>query len=176
VNATPYQIGLLQHTLGLNERRRESYRNHFVAGNGHSDMPHLEALERAGLMERRPSPRFLDAGDIVFAATDAGHDAAIAALPEPRKRTKADDWRDRDGCESFGEFLCGDKLPKFERRRAPRGEKGDRFGDQHRMFRMRAAYWSDYQREIEGDWCPTMKEAKVSYKAKLKAFHARAAA
>ncbi|MFP3647575.1 hypothetical protein [Paraburkholderia sp. SIMBA_054] len=127
-------------------------------------------------MERRATPKFLDADDIVFAATDSGREGAIAALPAPKKRTRADEWRDRDGCESFGEYLCGGKLPKFERRRAPRGEKCDRFGDQHRMFRMRDAYWGDYQREIEGDWLPTMKEAKASYKAKLKAFNARAAA
>lgn len=171
--ATAYQLELLQHTLGLSEERRESYRNYFVAGSGHSDMRHLEALERAGLMERRRSPKFLVDGDIVFAATDAGRDAAVAALPAPRKRTKADDWRDRDGCESFGEFLCGDKLPRFERRRAPRGETGDRFGDQHRMFRMHTACWSDYEREVEGVWSPTMKEAKASYKAALKAFRAK---
>jgi hypothetical protein len=37
------------------------------------------------------------------------------------------------------------------------------------MFRMRDAYWSDYQRDVEGEWCATMKEAKASYKAALKA-------
>ena len=85
---TQYQIELLQHTLGLRVDRRESYRNHFVAGTGHSDMRHLEALERAGLMERRRTPSFLPEDDVVFAATDAGHKLALDALPEPKPRTR----------------------------------------------------------------------------------------
>lgn len=180
--ASQYQIELLHHTLGLSERNREPYRNHFVAGNGHSDMRHLEALERAGLMERRRSPSFLADGDIVFAATDAGREAAIDALPEPkppRKRSRYEEYLDADGCggDSFGEFLCGNKLPEFERRSAPRGEKGDRFGDQYRMFRR--AYGHAYDRygyrDVEGEWCATMKDAKASYKAALKARFKQAA-
>lgn len=170
---TRYEIELLQHTLGLSEQRREPYRNHFVAGEGHNDMRHLESLERAGLMERRRSPRFLSAGDIVFAATDAGREAAIAALPEPRKRTKADDWRDQDGCESFGEFLTNGRLPKFEQRRAYGDAPRDRYGCEYRMYRTQA--WPhDYQRDVEGDWRATKKEAKASYKAALKARNAKA--
>lgn len=173
MSATPYQIGLLQHTLGLNERRREPYRNYFVAGSGHSDMRHLEALECAGLMERRPAPKFLADGDVVFAATDAGREAAIAALPEiepPRKRTRHQEYLDADGCagDSFTEFLCGRQFPIFESRRAPRDQKGDRYGYQHRMYRLGKEMWC-YDRDVEGDWCTTMKEAKASYKAALKA-------
>lgn len=175
VQVTKYQVELIQHTLGLSERRREPYRNHFVAGDGHHDMRHLEALEQAGLMERRRSPSFLADGDIVFAATDAGRDAAIAALPEPRKRTKADDWRDRDGCESFGEFLCGSRLPEFESRQPWRheGHKTDRFGYQWRMYRCRGSW---VESEVVGEWCATKKEAKASYKAALKALKQRGGA
>lgn len=165
MRATPYQISLLQHTLGLSEHRRDPYRNHFVAGHGHSDMRHLEELERAGLMERRQSPRFLVDGDIVFAATDAGREAAIDALPAPRKRTLADDWRDRDGDESFGEFLCGARLPEYEHRYARSG--AGRNVSEYRMFRR--ARWGDYHHEVEGGWFRTKKEAKASYKAALKA-------
>lgn len=163
--ASKYQIGLLHHTLGLSERRRESYRNHFVAGSGHSDMPHLEALERAGLMERRRTPKFCDPADIVFAATDAGLTAAIAALPEPTppaKRSRYEEYLDADGCggDSFGEFLCGARLPEFE------GKRDFRARDtKYRMFR-RADHWT---RDVEGEWCKTKKEAKASYKAALKA-------
>ena len=153
--ATPYQIELLQHTLGLSEQRRESYRNHFVAGNGHSDMRHLEALERAGLMERRPAPPFLHDGDIVFAATDAGRETAIAALPVPRKRTRYEEYLDADGCagDSFGEFLCGMRLPEFETRRDMR--RDSRYGfvtvTEYRMFR-RAERWT---RDVQVGWCTT---------------------
>ncbi|WP_250538765.1 MULTISPECIES: hypothetical protein [unclassified Caballeronia] len=173
---TPYQIELLQHTLGLRVDRRESFRNHFVAGDGHTDMPHLEALERAGLMERRRSPRFLADGDIVFAATDAGHQAALAALPEPAKRTRYEDYLDADGCagNSFGEFLCGLRLPEYETRRDLR--RDERYGvvtiTEYRMFR-RYDYWT---RDVQGGWCRTKKEAKASYKEELAAFRKRAKA
>lgn len=174
MQATPYQISLLQHTLGLSERSREPYRNHFVAGNGHDDMRDLEALERAGLMERRRTPAFLADGDIVFAATDAGRETAIAALPEPeplRKRTRYEDYLDADGCagDSFGEFLCGDRLPKFERRTPFLGSWRD---TEYRMYRNHAFPY-DFQRDVEGDWRKTMKEAKASYKAALKASEQR---
>jgi len=160
-----YQIGLLHHTLGLSEHRRESYRNHFVAGSGHSDMPHLEALERAGLMERRRTPKFCDPADIVFAATDAGITTAIAALPEPvqpAKRSRYEEYLDADGCggDSFGEFLCGARLPEFEEKRDFRARD-----TKYRMFRQ-ADRWT---RDAEGEWCSTKKEAKASYKAALKA-------
>jgi hypothetical protein len=177
VSATPYQINLLQHTLGLSERRREPYRNHFVAGHGHSDIPHLEALERAGMMERRPSPKFLPDDDIVFAVTDAGREVAIAALPSPPKRTRYDEYLDADGCagDSFGEFLCGRGLPQFETRRE--FTRDPRFPDvndlvwvtQHRMFRLRRNDWAfSSERDVQGEWCVTQKEAKASYKAALK--------
>ena len=41
-------------------------------------MPSLEALEAQGLMRRVRSPGFLGKGDIVFAATEAGRELAIA--------------------------------------------------------------------------------------------------
>lgn len=38
----------------------------------------------------------------------------------------------------------------------------------------RFAHWSPYETlEVAGDWAPTMKEAKASYKAALKEFRAR---
>lgn len=172
--ATPYQVSLLHHTLGLSERRREPYRNHFVASEKHSDIRHLEALERAGLMERRPAPKFLNQGDIVFAVTDAGHEAALAALPKPRKRTRYEEYLDADGCggDSFGEFLCGSKLPQFE------SEYDYRAGRYHYRYRMyRRAYAHDYDRhgyrDVESEWCATKKDAKASYKAALKAHTSR---
>lgn len=173
---TSYQIELLWHTLGLRSDRREPYRNHFVAGNGHSDMRHLESLEKAGLMERRRSPGFLDDSDVVFAATDAGREAAIAALPKPTppaKRSRYEDYLDADGCagNSFGEFLCGIRLPEYETRRDLRRDErhGVRTITEYRMFR-RADYWT---RDVQGGWCTTMKDAKASYKAALKALRSK---
>lgn len=64
-------VRLLRHTLGLN-RSHEAYRNHFVASDGHSDMPNLLFLEQHGLMARAKTPGFLDPDTIVFVATEAG--------------------------------------------------------------------------------------------------------
>jgi hypothetical protein len=170
---TPYQVELLHHTLGLSERRRESFRNYFVAGEGHHDMHDLEALERAGLMERRATPGFLHAGDIVFAATDAGRDQAISALPEPREPTRYEDFLAHDGCcGSFGEYLTNGRVPKFEQRSAYGRAPRDRYGYEYRMYR--TDVWPrEYRRDVEGDWCASKKDAKASYKAVLKRRHAQ---
>ncbi|WP_321967074.1 hypothetical protein [Burkholderia cepacia] len=171
--ASQVQIGLLHHALGVNAQQHCPYRNRFVAGPGHHDLADLETLERDGLMERARTPSFLAASDIVFMVTDAGRDVAMAALPTLRKRTRVDDWYARDGSESFGEFLCGDRLPQFERREAPPGEPRGRWGSQYRMFRCRHRY---DEPEICGDWKPTKKQARASYKAALALHKARATA
>ncbi|WP_186083640.1 hypothetical protein [Burkholderia gladioli] len=160
---TQYQIELLQHTLGINCDRREPYRNYFVASTGHSDFPHLDALVSVGLMERRPAPKFLAAGSIVFAATDAGRITAIAALPEPKPRTRFDDFLDYDHSVSFAEYLCGDRAPSFELRVAANGRPSGKWGYEYRMVRCR--YRAGL--EVIGEWKPTKKEAKASYKAAL---------
>lgn len=166
--ATAAQIGLLQHTLGINERNREPYRNHFVASAGHHDMKDLVQLEAAGLMIRGHRPGFLPGESIVFYTTKAGRVLAITSLPVPKKPTRYEEYLRADGCagDSFGEFLCGGRLPKVEYRsdswhwdpRIPRG---------YRMYRED----SYCRRDVEGQWCKTKAEAKASYKAALKARH-----
>lgn len=156
------QVELLHHTLGLSIDHRESYRNYFVAGPGHHDMPDLEALEALGLMTRSRAPKFCADGDIVFRATDAGRAVALDSLPPPPKRTRYGEWLDADCCESFGEFLCGSRLPTLDARRQYEGGKA-RW--QWRMYRRDSFGY----REIAGGWADTKKAAKVSYKAALKA-------
>jgi hypothetical protein len=173
---TEYQIELLHHTLGLSEQRRESYRNHFVAGNGHSDMRHLEELEQAGLMERRRTPQFLPDGDVVFAATDAGRALAVSTLPESPKLTPAksryEQYRDVSECyDSFAAFL-GIPEVNFEYRDNT-GHPDYRRVREYRMYRGRFVCLSN---DLKGDWKPTMKEAKASYKAALKARASRKSA
>lgn len=173
---TTSQLGLLHHTLGVNPERREPYRNHFVAGRGHSDMPDLEALVAAGLMAHSAKPGFLAADDTVFRVTDSGRAYALEHLPvalPPKKRTRYEEYLDADGCagDSFAEFLCGDRLPRFESRQAYGNSPRDRYGYEYRMYR-RQSYPYDYRRDIEGDWAPTKKEAKANYKAALTAHRA----
>jgi transketolase N-terminal domain/subunit len=75
------QMGLLHHTLGLSARQREPFRNHFVASDGHSDLPNLLVLVEKGLMKEYAAPDFLGGGSRLFKATQFGIDTALAALP-----------------------------------------------------------------------------------------------
>lgn len=175
---TAYQIGLLQHTLGINERHREPHRNHFVAGPGHEDMLDLERLEASGLMIRGHRPGFLPSDSIVFYTTEAGRFLAITSLPEPKKPSRYEEYLDADGCagDSFGEFLCGSRLPQYESKSlsfyglypAQPELEGWR-GNVYRMYR--ADVYGRH--EIDGQWCKTKKDAKTSYKAALKAYQER---
>ena len=153
---TSEALHVLHHTLGLSPDRREPFRNHFVAGVGHRDMPTLEELERAGMMERRRTPAFCDKADVVFAATDAGRSLAIDLLPPKPVRTKYDEFLREDCFDSFSDFL-GIWKPTYESRFI--GKKWE-----FRMYRMKT-----YERDVEGAWAPTKKSAKASYKAALKA-------
>ncbi len=155
--ATSRQIELLQHTLGLSAEHRTSHRNHFVAGTGHHDMPELQVMETLGLMQRVRTPSFCPEGDIVFCATDAGRSIALGALPPPRERTRYEGFLDYDGCISFGQFLCGDKLPTFER---------------EQDWRTGTVRWRMVRRvhgaiDVAGEWSATKKDAKASYKHAL---------
>lgn len=154
------QLRLLHHTLGLCPDQRRPYRNHFVAGTGHDDMPDLEALEAAGLMHRRPTPKFCEPGDVVFHATDKGISTALALLASPRKRSRYDDFLDADSGMSFGEFLCGSRIPCIEFDCKPTGQR------MYRMYRETRSC-GQIERDVQGHWSSTRKEAKASYKKAL---------
>ena len=156
---TKQALSVLHHTLGLRPDRRESFRNHFVAGQGHHDMPALEELEQAGLMERRRTPKFCSEGDIVFAATDAGRDVAVELLPPEPERTKYEEYLHADCFDSFAAYL-GIWKPEYEWRR-----DGTRW--EYRMYRSKG--YQIHERDVEGEWAATKKDAKASYKAALKA-------
>ena len=150
--ATQHQIGLMQHALGINENRREPYRNYFLTSGGHSDNADLESLVAAGLMTSRAAPSFCADGDVVYHVTDAGREMAIAALPEPKKRTRYEEYLAADYGHSFAEWL-GIDVPKIE--------YGSWYPNDGK-FRM-------VSRRAAGEWCNTQKEAKASYKNKLSA-------
>lgn len=73
---TPRQIELARHALGLDGRRVESYRNHFVAGKDHDDFGEWIAMCAAGLARRRVNSR-MAGGDDVFWLTIDGATAAL---------------------------------------------------------------------------------------------------
>jgi len=155
-------IELMQHALGINERQREPYRNYFLACGDHPDNTEWQKLVERGLAKSSPAPEW-SCGDVVYQVTDAGQAVAISALPEPKKPTRYDEYLHSEVCESFGEWL-GIQLPEYEYR-AVDSFKGKY---EYRMFRRSRIYW-DYSVDVKGEWCPTKKAAKASYKAALRA-------
>lgn len=159
---TPRQIEIMQHTLGINESRREPYRNYYAAGPLHYANSDLETLVSLGMMTKSPAPKFCPSGDVVYSCTDTGRDTALSALPPPPKPTRYSEYLDADSCQDFSEWLLGWKKPEFEYRR-----DGGRW--QYRMFRKSYSDYHGYPvRDVEGDWCNTKKAAKASYKEALK--------
>lgn len=152
-------IELMQHALGISERNRTPYRNYFLAGEGHTDNVKWEELVSDGFATSRPAPDFVGGGTL-YHVTEKGEEAAISALPEPKKRTRYDDYLHSEVCESFGEWL-GIELPVYEDR------KVGRYKWEYRMVRRSRAYWDSYY-DVRGDWMPTKKAAKASYKEALR--------
>ncbi|MEQ5184386.1 hypothetical protein ABN222_07620 [Providencia alcalifaciens] len=154
-------IELMQHALGINERNREPYRNYFLS-NKKDDA--WEELVNQGLAISHPAPKGV-CGDVYYQVTDEGKDVAISQLPEPKKKTKYDEYLDADTCLSFGEYILGNELPEY-RYMHHRGES---------MYIMRAYKWDKYniRHEVEGEWMSTMKAAKASYKEALKLFRSK---
>jgi hypothetical protein len=169
MTATQKQVALLHHTLGLRPERRSSHRNHFVAGEGHHDMPDLQVLVGLGLMGYSPTPKFCNPSDIVFHVTDEGHKLAAELLPLPPKRTRYGEFQAMDCAETFGEFLTGNRMPRYETE-SDYSSVGGRYKSvyRHRMYRV---CWIDSfgrHRDVQGEWATTKKDAKASYKAALK--------
>src|SRR5690606_27160603 len=74
---TPEQRNLARHALGLPNKRRMSYRNHFVTGPGCSDYDRwMGMVERGHAKRRDASP--LSGGDPVFWLTGSGAKLALA--------------------------------------------------------------------------------------------------
>ena len=157
IKVTPYQLGLLHHTLGVNPERREPYRNHFVASPGHHDIDHLEVLVAMGYMARGYRPAFLEDDDVVFQCTDAGRAYALVHLPQPPKRSKYEDYRRSESSSSFAEWMGID---------VPRVDVDHRSGHQT-LYRYRRDSLFSWE-NVTGEWKSTKKEAKASYKEALR--------
>lgn len=155
-------IELMQHALGISDRNREPYRNYFLASEGHTDNEAWQELIAAGMAYASPAPSW-SCGDVIYQVTDAGKAVAIAALPEPKKRTRYDEYLHSEVCESFGEWL-GIEIPIYEDR-----EIG-RYKWEYRMVRRSRAYWDSYC-DVRGEWQPTKKAAKASYKEALRKYN-----
>lgn len=162
------QLDILHHTLGVNAQRREPWRNHYVASAGHHAQHDIAALVAAGMMAEGHRPAFLAQGDLVYFVTDAGREAAIDQLPLPPKRSRYDEFLDADYGHSFAEWL-GIELPELEHAGwHARGPK-----DHYRYTRPEFTRGDRWSPLITGEWKPTMKEAKSSYKLALAQTRAR---
>ncbi|MDU7096891.1 MAG: hypothetical protein E6314_00225 [Enterobacter sp.] len=151
-------IELMQHALGVSERNRESYRNYFLASKDSPDDLAWQALVANGLAKAGKAPEW-SCGDVVYQVTEAGKTVAISALPEPKKRTRYEEYLDADSCQPFSEWLLGYRLPEVEYSR----------DGKCRMFR--CSYDAAYgypRRDVEGEWCDTKKAAKATYKEALR--------
>lgn len=86
-------LGILRHSLGLNpDGTGSAYRNHFVAGLDHEDLPVIERAVRDGLMVRGKAPKFYAESDLTFHVTDAGRHAVGQSLLDEANRREG--WAD----------------------------------------------------------------------------------
>lgn len=84
---TSHQIDLGRHALGLPNRRRKSYRNHFIAGTDHDDYADwMKMVEEDNAF--RTNGGQLSGGDFVFRMTNQG---ALACL-KPWERLDREDF------------------------------------------------------------------------------------
>lgn len=163
---TPHMLHLLHHTLGLRPDRRESFRNYYVASEGHGEITNLRALVDADMMRESKAPAFCHEDSIMFCCTEAGKAYAIENLPTEPKRTRYDEYMRADFGHCFAEWL-GINRPFYDARRSAAGWE-------YQMRRRDRLYTWGAWGAVSGDWKPTKKEAKASYKAALHAFNARA--
>jgi len=87
-SATPEQLRILEHTVGVSNLKRRDwrkcttldrcYRNHYVASEGHHAMPQLLELERRGWMTRRDVPIPCGPDSAMFFVTAEGFEVLRA--------------------------------------------------------------------------------------------------
>jgi hypothetical protein len=100
------KLGILQHSLGLNEYGQgEQYRNYFVTGAGSSEHQVCLELVGMGLMYVRKTSRILTGGDDCFSVTAEGILYVIQNSPKPAPEKKL--TRSQKRYRSFLEADCG---------------------------------------------------------------------
>lgn len=72
---TPEQIELARHALGLPNKRRQSYRNHFVCGQGHPDWENWQDMVAAGLAKTRKGNALTGGYNWFWLTLDGAHNA-----------------------------------------------------------------------------------------------------
>jgi hypothetical protein len=103
---------LLWHSLGIDEDRREPYRNYFATSPNTTDYPDLVLLVDAGLMRVDKAPKW-SCSDLTFRVTEEGKIKALETLPVPPKISRSKMRYQRfleygDGFESFLDYCRWD--------------------------------------------------------------------
>ncbi len=169
---TDEQFDKVGHSLGINtyhallstrEKDKhlpdEFYRNYYCCGKS-AEKVFIE-LEKKGLAKR-----WTQFDQTYFAITDKGivlfrdmfaHRITSTYVPESKSKQKYEEYLDADVCDSFSEWLGIVQ---------PRVEYGGYHGPTSGLYR----YCSMKYFGVHGDWKPTKKAAKESYKIKLKEY------
>ncbi|WP_277850688.1 hypothetical protein [Moellerella wisconsensis] len=159
---TGQQAEFMQHALGIHENNRVSNRNYFLASG--RDVEIWTALVDVGYATGQLAPSWVGGGTL-FTVTESGIAIALAMLPKPKKVKRNNhypQYLNADCGDTFSEFLLGRRAPLVEHR-----TNGERY--EYRMYREKyCEYYSYLGRDVEGDWSPTQKAAKASYKLALK--------
>jgi hypothetical protein len=138
------------------------YRNYYAIGEANRDKSILDGLVISGIMTS--GEKF---GNLVYLVTNPGQarfreqfkaDVIDKAEPVKAPELNYERFLRRDGDQSFPEFL-GIKLPVYEYGRSSAGYTG--------LVRMVSTKYP----EVKGGYRKLKKDAKFSYKQKLKEFH-----
>lgn len=171
-------LHILQHSLGLDQYGRgRQYRNYYVAGG--AAVGRCQELAAMGYMREHKMAPELTGGAPCFFVTDRGFEAVAlyspAPPPEPKltaAQKRYQDHLDADGCWSFAESL-GITVPdvEFERHWINGDYKNGKWTSGRHEYRWRYRRSIRYSWGLDviaGDWKPTKKEAKASYKEALR--------
>lgn len=119
---TDKEKAIVLHTLGLSYGGLKSYRNHFVAGPGHYDLPILESLVTKGAMFRGYKPGFLDKDSFVFYVSEEWVDIAESYVRQKKAEEDAkltrSQKRYRQYLESDGVFNSFRDFLRYESKQA----------------------------------------------------------
>jgi hypothetical protein len=108
---TPKQRDLARHALGLPNKMRMSYRNRFVAGEGHDDYADWIQMVSEGNAEKRDGGKLPFAGDSLFWMTESGARQAL----NPRERLDREDFMPANHGRLKNRLSDGPALPRSAR-------------------------------------------------------------
>src|SRR5579872_5970530 len=105
---TTKQRELARHALGLPNKMRMSYRNRFVAGDGHDDHADWMQMVAEGNAEMCDRSRIPFGGDDLFWLTEAGARQAL----NPREKLDREDFTPKNQGRIKNRLSDGPSLPR----------------------------------------------------------------